>query len=338
MLLPSPQIIDPNGVPSLRWGVIGPGEIAKTWVGSVKAHTAQHVVAVASRTPGRAEEFASEFGIPTVVETYEDLVMRDDIDAVYIASYPVDHYQHAMLVLDAGKHVLIEKPISLRADHAEKILATAKERGLFAMEAMWTRYLPQSTILQQMLQDGSLGAPELFISQFCTDNRDVERLWTKGGGGIVFDMGIYPIAMAQQFLGNPDTITAQGRVRPDLIEEEVTVSFGYSSGARAHLVISGIASLPQVASCSLENSQVTIHAPFLTPSGITLGSKDFYPRESTWLDATGITGHEGLSYQATAFSDYVSRGLSESPVHSHADTVATIAVMEEILKQIGAEV
>jgi len=189
-----------------------------------------------------------------------------------------------------------------------------------------------------MLQDGSLGAPELFISQFCTDNRDVERLWTKGGGGIVFDMGIYPIAMAQQFLGNPDTITAQGRVRPDLIEEEVTVSFGYSSGARAHLVISGIASLPQVASCSLENSQVTIHAPFLTPSGITLGSKDFYPRESTWLDATGITGHEGLSYQATAFSDYVSRGLSESPVHSHADTVATIAVMEEILKQIGAEV
>ena len=91
MLLPSPQIIDPNGVPSLRWGVIGPGEIAKTWVGSVKAHTAQQVVAVASRTPGRAEEFASEFGIPTVVETYEDLVMRDDIDAVYIASYPVDH-------------------------------------------------------------------------------------------------------------------------------------------------------------------------------------------------------------------------------------------------------
>jgi hypothetical protein len=156
-----------------------------------------------------------------------------------------------------------------------------------------------ASILQQPLAEGSLGAPELF-------------------------------------LGNPTMVSAKGRVRPDGREEEITIALDYASGARAHLVISGIASLPQVAACSLENAQVRLHAPFLVPSGITLASKDFYPTEETWLDTTPVQGHEGLSYQATAFAHFVDQGLSESPVHTHADTVATIALMEDIMNQIGA--
>lgn len=334
MRLPEPVILDPQSVPHLRWGVMGPGAIAETWVGSVQKHTSQQVIAVASRTPGRAEEFAKQFGLEQVCATYDELVSRDDIDALYIASYPSDHFEHAMMALRAGKHVLVEKPLTLRSDHAAQLLSFARDHGLLAMEAMWTRYLPQSTILRSLMDSGELGQPELFATQFCTDNRGVERLWTPGGGGILFDMGIYAVAMAQQILGNPSTISSSGTVRPDGIEEEMSVSLGYDSGARAHLLISGIASLPQVASCSFENAQVTLHAPFLVPSAITVGTKDFYPEETTWTDKTGIVGHEGLAYQATWFADYVGQGLLESPVHSHADTVATLSVMEEILSSI----
>jgi len=313
---------------------MGPGAIAETWVGSVQKHTSQQVIAVASRTPGRAEDFAKQFGLEQVCATYDELVRRDDLDALYIASYPSDHFEHAMMALRAGKHVLVEKPLTLRSDHAAQLLSFARDHGLLAMEAMWTRYLPQSTILRSLMDSGELGQPELFVAQFCTDNRGVERLWTPGGGGILFDMGIYAVAMAQQILGNPSTISSSGTVRPDGIEEEMSVSLGYDSGARAHLLISGIASLPQVASCSFENAQVTLHAPFLVPSAITVGTKDFYPEETTWTDKTGIVGHEGLAYQATWFADYVGQGLLESPVHSHADTVATLSVMEEILSSI----
>jgi predicted dehydrogenase len=336
MTLPAPIIIDPHSVTSLRWGVIGPGDIADTWVGSVQKHTAQRVHAVASRTPGKAEAFAAKFGIAHVEASYGALVAREDIDAIYISSYPIDHFDHAMLAITAHKHVLIEKPITLQADQAKELLAAAKAEGVFSMEAMWTRYLPQSSILQQLLAEGSLGEPELFLAQFCTDNSGFERLWTHGGGGILRDMGVYPFAMAQQFLGNPTAVHAQGRVRADGREEEITVAMEYASGARAHLVVSGIASLPQVAGCSMEKAQVHLNAPFFVPSGITVASKDFYPTEETWLDTTPVQGHEALSYQATAFAHFVDQGLSESPVHTHADTVATIAVMEDVMKQIGA--
>lgn len=147
-------------------------------------------------------------------------------------------------------------------------------------------------------------------------------------------MGIYVVAMAQQILGNPSTITSSGSFRPDGIEEEVSASFGYDSGARAHLLMSGIAILPQVGSCCFENAQVTLHAPFLMPSAITAGTKDFYPNETIWTDTTGIVGHEGLAYQATWFADYVGANLLESPVHSHEDTIATLKVIEEILQPL----
>lgn len=334
MHLPKPQIIDPSSVPSLRWGVIGPGAVAKSWVATVLENTEQSVCAVASTTPGRAQEFADKFSLEHVSASNEELVSREDLDAVDIASCPSDHFEHAMLGLRAGKHVLIEKPLTLRSGHAIEPLAFARSQGLLAMEAMWRRYLPQSTILRQLLDSGELGKPELFSAQFCADNRAATRLWTPGGGGILFNMGIYVVAMAQQILGNPSTITSSGSFRPDGIEEEVSASFGYDSGARAHLLMSGIAILPQVGSCCFENAQVTLHAPFLMPSAITAGTKDFYPNETIWTDTTGIVGHEGLAYQATWFADYVGANLLESPVHSHEDTIATLKVIEEILQPL----
>jgi predicted dehydrogenase len=335
MSIPAPHIIDPNSVPSLRWGVLAPGSIAEAWVGSVIEHTSQQIVAVASRTLGRAAEFAEKFAIENVYQTYEQLLADESIDAVYVASRAGDHFSHGMQVLEAGKHLLVEKPITYIASEAEALLAFARSKGLLAMEAMWTRYLPQASVIDQLVP--ALGAPELLVATFATDNRLIERLWQKGGGGVVHDMGIYPIAIAQQLFGDPTTIAATGQVSDQLIDSEAVVRLGYSSGARATLIMSMQASLPQTVSASFEQGVLNIHAPFLAPSGITLTDKDFYASGQTWMDESNVRGHEGLSYQATAFASYVAAGMLESAVHSHAQVVANIRVAEEIVRQLGAQ-
>ena len=337
MKLPDPIIIDPQSVPALNWGIIGPGGIAETFVGATQKHTSQRFAAVASRTAGRGDEFASKFNIPKVHANYAELVADDELDAIYIASHQGDHFEHAMLAIEAGKSILVEKPITYLPEQAEQIFAAAARHKVLAMEAMWTRYLPQSTILRQLLASGELGTPELMTASFCADNRAIERLWKPGGGGIVYDMGIYPIAMAQQILGTAKSITATGLVRPDGMDEESYTILTYEFGARASLTMSGIASLPVSASCSFENAIVTFGEPFFVPSSISVKTKDFYPEQSTWVDESGIAGHEGLSYQATWFAKYMSEGRIESEVHTHAETVQGIAIAHEITTQIGAK-
>ena len=338
MSFPSAMIVNPQSVPSLRWGIIGPGGIAEVFVGASQKHTTQIFSAVASRTKGRAEAFAKQFGIPTIHDNYEQLVEDPNLDAIYIASWQVEHFEHAMLALNAGKHVLVEKPITVLPEHAELIFDLAREKGLLAMEAMWTRYLPQSTIIRKLLESGDLGTPELFAASFCVDNRAISRLWQKGGGGIVYDMGIYNIAMAQQFMGNPVKITAIGSIDENRMDKESFALLEYANGSRAHLITSGVATIPTVASCSFENATLVIEEPFFVPSGLSLRDKELYFTEETWKDTSGIQGHEALSYQATWFAKYVSEGRVESEIHTAQDVVANIRVAQEITTQLGAEI
>ena len=282
--LPMPQIIDSASVPTLRWGILGAGGIARTWATTVLANTHQKVVAVASRTPGKAAAFALDFGIESFYDSFTELVARDDIDAIYVASYPSDHKEHALLAIAAGKHVLIEKPTTMNSRDADEIFAHSRATGVFAMEAMWTRYLPQFDIARQLLADGAIGDIDLVVSTFCQDNRfDVPRMWTKGGGSPVFDMGIYSIAFSQMFLGNPTNITAFGVVREDLIEEEAHVLMSYdASPARTNMIVSGRTALPHTGAVSGTKGAITFGTPFVVPSSITLVNTSFNDAGVTW--------------------------------------------------------
>lgn len=264
--LPLPNIIDPSSVPSLRWGILGAGGIARTWAGTVLTNTSQRITAVASRTPGKAEEFARDLGIERSYSSYDELVEQPDIDAIYIASYPSDHKEHALLAIAAGKHVLIEKPTTMNSGDAAYIFALASAAGVLAMEAMWTRYLPQNDIARQLLADGALGDLDLLVATFCQDNRHLERMWTKGGGSPVFDMGIYPIAFAQMFLGNPTNITAFGVVREDLIEEEAHVLMTYEDSPPEQTSLSPVAPLfPTLGPSLAPREQSTLVHPLWFP-------------------------------------------------------------------------
>ena len=334
--LPAPRIVDPSSVPSLRWGIMGAAAIAHEFVTGAQKHTKQQIVAVASRTPGKAAEFAAKFGLEHH-DNYEDLLAREDIDVVYIPTLPTQHHGHALQAIAAGKHVLIEKPITMNVQQAEEIFAAARAKGVFAMEAMWTRYLPQYDIIRQLIENKTLGDIQLVNAVFCSDNRDVARLWTKGFGNPLIDMGIYSISFLQSFLGEPTEITAQGVLTEDKIDQEISVQLRYASGARGYILSSAVATLPVTASVSGTNGHITVGPPFLVPSQISISDNSFYFETETWQDQGPAVGHNGLGYQATYLAKFVGEGLVESPYESHADSVANIRTALRIMDIVGVE-
>lgn len=337
LTLPQPRIIDPASVPALRWGVMGAADIAQLFVDGVQKHAKQQIVAVASRTPGKAESFAAKFGIESH-DNYEDLLAREDIDVIYIPTLPTQHRDHALLAIAAGKHVLIEKPIALDPKEAAEIFAAAKAKGVLAMEAMWTRYLPHYDIVRQLLESNALGDIDMLSVAMCHANLEIPRLWKKGHGDPFFDMGIYPVSFAQTFLGNPTSITAQGTLHPNGIEEEVSVQLGYASGARAHILLSARASIPGIGAVAGTKAKLTVGPEFFLPTSVGLSDLPFDAPVTRWNDETGVKGHAGLSYQATYMAKFISEGLLESPYESHADSIANLEVCAEVIRLIGAEI
>jgi predicted dehydrogenase len=338
MALPTPRILDPSAVPSLRWGILGAGDIARTWAATVRTNSTQRLHVVGSQTPGKAAAFAADFDIPWAVDSYEAVVTRDDVDAVYIANWPNHHAEAARAALAAGKPVLLEKPLTEDVAEAEALFAFARERGLLLMEAMWTRYIPQMDVLRQLLDDGALGTPLLTQSSFCQDTRSVARMWTKGNGSPLWDMGIYPIAFNQMVLGEPSGVSAWGLLNDEGMDLESTSLLTYDSGARATFTASGIIDLPVIATIAGTDGVVVIDPPFFLPTRIGFGRQGFNAPLEYWTDESSIRAHAALVYQVTAFSDYLARGLLESPWQSHADSLACLRVASAITSAIGARV
>ena len=333
--LPKPHIFTAADSKPLRWGVFGAGEISDSMVKTIQLNSSQEFVAVASRTPGKAEAFAQRWNLPSFHNSYEELAARTDIDAIYLATLPSDRLEVARIAISAGKHLLIEKPITMDVNEAELIYAEAKAMGLLALEAMWTRFLPQMDIARQLMNSGALGEIELVISNFCQANLHIARLFTLGGGNPIIDMGIYPIAFSQQFLGEPDEIHAFGRLNSNNIDEETHAYLNFASGARSNFVLSARTTLPHSAGVSGSKGALTFGAPFFTPTSITFHETSFNGPSTTWTDDLGFPEHAGLVHQVHAFAQYVEQGLLEAPLYTHQESLSNIKTAVAIGQQIG---
>lgn len=335
--LPAPRLIDPSSVPSLRWGIIGPGGIAATFADSVHKHTTQKIVAVASQTPGKAEAFATPRGIPHAFSSYQELVSHPDVDVVYVATTHEFHKEHALLAISAGKHVLVEKPLATNPADAHAVRDAAQAAGVFAMEAMWTRYIPQSDVMRQILADGFLGEIRCVLSDFGQDLRHVPRLMDPVAGGGLLDLGIYNFAFSSFVLGNATEVQTVGTLTSSGVDETTTSVLSFASGAQAIASVTMSAFTPTAASISGTQGRLNIHEPFFTPSGLTLFASEFNPTPvATWRDETGVPAHEGLSYQATALASFVDQGLTDSPLRPLHEAVSDIDLILQARHQIGA--
>ena len=323
--LPTPRFLKATGGPLLRWGILAPGEIAAAFVHTLHTNTDQRIVAVASRSKDRAFTFGRDFGISKSYDSYEQLLGDDNVEIVYIAAPHSEHRKLAVMAISAGKHVLVEKPITVTADEAR--------------EAMWTRYLPQTDIIRQLLADGALGEISLVTAELgfaCPYDPDA-RWWNPSlGGGALLDLGVYPISFASFVLGAPTGVVAVGRTAASGVDAQASLILESPNNAQALLNASLLSETPALASISGSLGHITIDSPFMMPSAITLHAPGRKPK-LRWEDASGIYGRDGLCYEAVAAARYIREGLTESPWHSLDETVAVMETIDGARRQVAAQ-
>src|SRR5688572_13142856 len=195
----------------VRWGILSTGKIARAFAEALKDTGSAVLAGVGSRTLGSAQAFAAEFG-GTPYGSYEALAAAPDIDAIYIGTPHTLHAANAMLALEGGKAVLCEKPFTINRREAAQVVALARQRKLFLMEAMWTRFLPAFDEARRILDSGEIGQPRQVVADFgffasvAPEHRLVNP---ELGGGALLDLGIYPLSAAAWMLGPVESVTAQ---------------------------------------------------------------------------------------------------------------------------------
>ncbi len=333
--MPLSRVPDPADAPPLRWGVLGPGTIARAFAGALLTHSHQQIVAVGSRTVQRARGFAAEFGITHVHGGYEALVSNPDVEVVYVATPHSHHREHALLAIAAGKHVLVEKAFTRNAAEAREVAEAARAAGVVVLEAMWSRFLPTADVLRQLLADGALGAVRTVEADHgqLIGAQDADRLHNPAlAGGALLDLGIYPVSFASLVLGPPDEVTATGTLTSSGVDEQVRAVL-HAGGAEAVLTTTLAERTHTRAAVVGELARVDLPGDFYLPVPLTLTSAD--GRTRLTADPGPIRGHEGLVYQAAHLAQLVADGTTESPLLPPDETIGILTTTDEIRRQVG---
>lgn len=327
--------------PTLRWGVLGPGGISERFADALRRHGSQRIVAVGSRSLDRAEDFARRHGIDRAVGAPEQLVALPEVDIVYIATPHPSHRALAELALDAGKHVLIEKPLTVTAIDALALTRLGRERGLLVMEAMWTRYLPQADVVDQLLADGAIGEVTFVSAEFgfVAPQDPTSRLFAPElGGGALLDAGVYPVSFITSVLGLPNDLQVAGTLAATGVDDQVQLTLQYDR-ALAAATTSLRAALPVRAVIAGTGGRIELDPPYIRPSSVSLSTRAMWgpdPEATRWVDDALEEPYDAMHYEADAAARYVAEGRTESPLHDHERTVGVIALLEEARNRLNA--
>nr|WP_119589755.1 Gfo/Idh/MocA family oxidoreductase [Streptomyces scabiei] len=328
---------------SFRWGIAGTGVIANSFADALGRLPDAHLVAVGSRSRKGADAFGEEHGIAARHRhaSYEDLAADDTVDIVYVASPHSHHHEHTLLFLNAGRPVLCEKAFSLDAEQAAEMVAVSRERGLFLMEAMWSRFLPAYVKVRELLAEDVIGEVQSleadFGFQFPADPE--HRLFDRAlGGGSLLDLGVYPLSLASMVLGTPDRVTAYGTLGSTGVDEHVAVLSGYDSGAVALAQSSMRANLGCTA--RITGTEGHIELPFLMhcPDELTVQTRGTTERLSLPAAREGDgddTAGGGLHRQIRHVQERLRAGELESEIMPLDETVAVMRTLDTVRDQIG---
>jgi predicted dehydrogenase len=317
----------------LRWGILATGGIAHSFATDLRV-AERDIVAVGSRRAEASQAFAEEFGIPHAHDSYESLVADPDVDIVYIATPHPFHAENAILALEHGKHVLVEKPFTLNAAEAAAVRDVARARGLLAMEAMWARYLPHMVRIREIVAAGTLGEIRTVfadhtqrISADPTHRLNALEL----GGGALLDLGIYPVSFAWDILGEPTTVTARARLGETGADAEVATIFTHRSGAVSTSLSSARAAGPNTAHIVGTEARIDIDRTWYAPTSFRVITPDGSIIEDYVTDIAG----GGMQFQALAAEEIIGAGGTDSPVLGIDETVAIMGTLDEVRTRIG---
>jgi predicted dehydrogenase len=318
---------------SFRWGVIGPGRIAHRFSQALNVIDDGQLYAVASRSPQRARAFATQYGASQAYSSYEELVEDPRVDAVYVATPHRFHHENTMSCLRAGKPVLCEKPLTVNADETRDLIEAATTRGVFLMEALWTRFLPIYRHVRRWLDEKQIGEPRLLTSDFCfRAPADPEhRTWNHElAGGALLDIGVYNVAISQWVFGaNPESFTARSFLSGTNVDSLTAVTMEYPGERLSQLTCSFLVDGNNEFTIFGTTGRIRIHANFWDATKATLIKAQEHTTEHEPYRGTGF------EYQIEEAMRCIRAGLLETPGMTHAETLANMQLMDAIRAEVG---
>jgi predicted dehydrogenase len=318
---------------TVRWGIAGPGRIADKVAADFVHVPDAELVAIGSRSAQRAERFAAKHGAHRAHGSYADLIADPDVDAIYIATPHPQHRAVAVPALEAGKAVLVEKAFTATVAAAQTIVDTARARGVFAMEAMWTRFQPAMVQVRSWLDDEAIGevrGVQADLGVVPVFN-PADRLFAPElGGGALLDLGVYVVSFAQWVLGTPSRVTCTGTLGRTGVEEDATLLLAFESGAAATLTTSLHSPMPGQARIFGSTGWIDVLPRFHHPTTVVLHRHGADPETITRKPTGG-----GYSHELVEVTQCVLAGRTESETMPLDDTLTVQRILEDAATQLG---
>ena len=317
----------------IRWGILATGGIAHAFTADLRT-AGLDVVAVGSRSAGSARAFAEQYGIAHAHGSYEALVADPEVDIVYVASPHSHHLAHATLALEAGKHVLIEKAVTLDADEAIALRDLAAARGLLVMEAMWTRYLPHMVRIREIVAAGTLGEVRTVIAdhtQRISDDPAHRLNALELGGGALLDLGIYPVSFAVDILGPNESARAVGRLAETGADSDVAIAAVHAGGGLSSIAMSSRAAGPNTAHVIGTDARIDIDRVWYTPTSFRVTATDGTVIE----DYTSAFAGRGMQFEALYAEHLLREGRTDSDLLPFDESITIMATLDDIRAQLG---
>lgn len=319
---------------STRWGFVATGNIAGTVARDLALVDDGVRLAVASRSASRARAFADEHGFERAYGSYDELFADDDVDVVYVATPHAQHHTVVRAALEAGKPVLVEKAFTVSLAASRDLVGLARERELFCMEAMWTRFLPIVARLRDLVAEGAIGqvrslrADLGFVRQF----DPADRLWDPAqGGGALLDLGVYPVSFAQMLLGDPSSVAVAGALGPGDVDTGAGLLLGFPGGEVAQLMCSMTSAVEGSAQLVGTLGRIDVGPRFHHPETLVVHREGADPEV---VEAPPVG--RGYAHQLMEVQRALAAGETESPLMPLDDTLSVMAVLDHALETLGA--
>ena len=312
--------------------ILGTGHIAAKMAATLQQMKDVNCYAVGSRELIRAEAFAKEWGFKQAYGSYEELVKDPQVDLIYIATPHSHHYEHARLCLLHDKAVLCEKAFTANARQAEELLQLSRERNVFITEAIWTRYMPFSDTIRELVFSGIIGRPQMLTASLGYPVSHKERLAKPElCGGALLDLGVYPINFARMIFGNDvEDIRSHCVKNADGVDLQDSISFRYTDGKMAMLQATACCANDRQGIISGDKGYIVVdninnphQASIYAPDHQLVKIYDCPPQ---------ISGYE---YEVQASIDALRKGKIECADMPHDETLAVMQLMDRLREEWG---
>lgn len=319
---------------NIRWGILACGGIAEKFADDIQFTKNGRLAAVSSRSLEKAQQFAAKYGSDVkAFGSYEAMLQSGEIDVVYIASPHGLHHEHTLMCLNHGLPVLCEKAFAINQGQVSEMIQKAKEKNIYLMEALWTRFHPSMALVLDLIQKGTIGEVKHLVADFGFQAvYDPQARWFNPEltGGSLLDIGIYPLFIAKLILGEPEEVKAVGIMAPTGVDMNTSIAHRYASGATASLFSTFAAKTDTTCTIYGDKGKIYIHERFHETKGLTY---EVYGEKPVTL-ATERLGW-GYSYEADAVAEDLLAGRKENAWMTHQFSLELMKQMDQIRKQIG---